>query len=200
MYGDEAEARWLLTFNENIVEAKRTRGFLLVIQQCVLRDKSRIQTAEVEMASWRGLPLIGIHALPITHVRGGNVGAEKEVDDAIAAAKSQWANGVWKEVQTVGTVYERVDGKALFIDDETGQIQGFARCIYGNGDTYEGEFLHGMKHGRGTYRFATRLADSGPLLSPPVARISNFSSVPFGIEEAGRQCGIFHHFSIYNLQ
>lgn len=161
-----ADARWLLTFNENLERVKTTRGFVLFIQQGVRREKSDMQVAEEMQSRWLQVPRIGFFAFPITHVRGGNVEAEKDVDAAIAEAEAQWAHGVAAEVQPVGTVYEEADGKALSLDETTGQIQGIARCFYRNGDSYEGEFLHGMKHGRGIYRFATRLADSGPLLLP----------------------------------
>ena len=161
MYGI-ADSRWLLTFNENIQKAIKTRGFLLIIQQGAFRENIHVRMAMENQAAFIELPRICIHTLPITHVRGGNIEAEKEVEDAIAAAHTQWAQGICPEVQTIGTVYEEVEGKA-FCFDETGQIQGFARCIYGNGDTYEGEFLHGMRHGRGTYRFATCLTHSSLL-------------------------------------
>ena len=138
---------------------RETRGFLLQIRPGVVSEKSAMQLAKEKQSGWLQVPRIAIHALPITNVRGGNFEAEKEVEDAIAAAKAQWTNGIRPEVQIVGTVYEVLEGKELSLD-EMGQIQGLARCIYGNGDIYEGEFLHGMKHGRGTYKFATQLANS----------------------------------------
>ena len=59
VYGDLADSRWLRTFNENLVKVRETKGFVLQIQQGILRDKSDMQVAEEMQSGWLQVPRIG---------------------------------------------------------------------------------------------------------------------------------------------
>eukprot|EP00111_Clytia_hemisphaerica_P021521 TCONS_00063293-protein len=39
--------------------------------------------------------------------------------------------------------------------DELERRHGFGKAFFPNGDTYEGEYLHGRRNGKGVYRFAS---------------------------------------------
>ena len=161
--GDEAAANdaWLDTFTKMLEEVKRTKGFVLQIQQGVVREKTKMQEAEERMGGWLDVPRIGVFAFPITHVRGGGTPylIEQYVDKAIAAAQAQWEKGVWKDVQMVSPVFEAVEGELQL--NERGNVEGFARCTWPDGNSYAGQFHHGLKHGQGTFKWAHGDAYSG---------------------------------------
>ena len=133
-------------------EVEKTKGFVLQIQQGVVREKSKMQEAEERMGGWLDVPRIGVFAFPITHLRGGSTKAEEEIKKAIAAAEAQWEKGVRKDVQMVSEVYEAVEGELQL--DSRGHVEGLARTTYPNGNTYVGQHHNGLKHGHGTFKWA----------------------------------------------
>ncbi|CAE7768377.1 PIP5K9, partial [Symbiodinium microadriaticum] len=84
LYGDEADDRWLRTFCENLTRIQReNRGFVLQVQQGVVREKSNMQIAEEEMGTnWR-IPRMGMYAFPTTGTRGGGTTAEQDLALAV---------------------------------------------------------------------------------------------------------------------
>ena len=152
VYGDLADSRWLRTFNENLVKVRETKGFVLQIQQGILRDKSDMQVAEEMQSGWLQVPRIGCYAFPVTHVRGGNTMAEEYMDMAIKAAKSQWTKGVAPDVEMISEVFEPLEGELRF--NEWGGVDGPARCTHPDGEVYEGQFQGSLKHGAGTFTYA----------------------------------------------
>ena len=152
IYGDAADARWLLTFNENLEKVKSSRGFVLQIQQGVVRERSPMQLAEEKQSGWLQVPRIGYFAFANKSVRGGGTKAEQYMDDAITAAKAQWQKGVWQEVQVVSEMFEAVEGQLQL--DERGLVEGLARCTWPHGETYEGSYHQGKRHGHGVNKRA----------------------------------------------
>ena len=144
--GDEAAANdaWLDTFTKMLEMVKRTKGFVLQIQQ-------GMQEAEERMGGWLDVPRIGVFAFPFTHVRGGTSLAELRMQEAIAAAQAQWEKGVWKDLQMVSPVFEAVEGELQL--NERGEVEGLARSTYPDGATYEGQYRDGLKQeqGHGTH-------------------------------------------------
>ena len=153
IYGDKANSRWLRTFNENLVKVRETKGFVLQIQQGVLRDKSDMQVAEEMQSGWLQVPRIGYFAFANTNVRGGTDRAEERMEKAIAAARAQWMKGVAPEVEMISEVYEPLEGDLRF--NEWGGVEGPARVTFANGTIYEGNCKGGWKHGQGTAKFAS---------------------------------------------
>ena len=147
-----ADSRWLRTFNENLERVKKTKGFVLQIQQGVLRERSDMQVAEEMQSGWLQVPRIGYFAFPVTDVRGGGTLVEELMDKAIAAARAQWTNGVSPNVEMIAAIYEPLEGELRF--DAWGEVEGPARCTLPNGNVYEVNFKHGLKHGRGTAKSA----------------------------------------------
>ena len=156
IYDDEATANdaWLDTFTKMLEKVKRTRGFVLQIQQGVVREKSKMQKAEERIAGpgWLEVPRIGVYSFPSTHFRGGSFLAENYMEHAIEAARSQWAKGVWKEVQMVSEVFEALDGELQF---EGNLVHGRARCTWPSGAIYEGDYHKGRRHGMGRFTWAS---------------------------------------------
>ena len=111
-----------------------------------------MQLAEEKQSGWLQVPRISCYAFAIKDHRGGGTKAEQYMDDAIAAAKAQWQNGVWQEVQVVSEVVEALDGELQL--DERGNVEGLARCTWPNGAAYEGAFHKGKMHGHGVYKLA----------------------------------------------
>ena len=148
-----ADSRWLRTFNENLERVKNTRGFVLQIQQGVLRERSDMQVAEEMQSGWLQVPRIGYFAFAISDHRGGGSTAEKEMEAAIAAARAQWTKGVSPEVQMISEVFEPLEGELRF--DARGRVEGPARCTFPDGPIFEGEFEGGLQHGHGTAKFAS---------------------------------------------
>ena len=132
-------------------EVKRTKGFVLQIQQRVVREKTKMQEAEERMGGWLDVPRIGVYAFPITHVRGGGTMGEEYMEKAIAAAQAQWEKGVWRDVQMVSEVFEAVEGELQL--NERGQVEGLARTTYPDGETYVGQHHNGLKHGHGSFKW-----------------------------------------------
>ncbi|CAE7922888.1 PIP5K9 [Symbiodinium necroappetens] len=155
-YGDKADDRWLRTFCENLTRIQREkRGFVLQIQQGVAREKSDMQIAEEEMGTnWR-IPCIGLFAFPTTIPRGGSNLAELYLALAVERAKKQWEEeGIKDEVEMVSTWFEPLEGDGELRVDDSGRLQGRARCTWPDGAVYEGEWKDGLHHGKGTYTAA----------------------------------------------
>ena len=159
IFGDMADSRWLRTFNENLERVKKTKGFVLQIQQGVLRARSDMQVAEEMQSGWLQVPRIGYFAFAITEVRGGGSTAEKEMENAIAAARAQWTKGVSPEVEVISEVYESLEGELRF--NARGDVEGPARCTFPNGYVHEGEYKGGLRHGAGTAKFASGATYTG---------------------------------------
>lgn len=113
-----------------------------------------MQEAEERIAGpgWLDVPRIGVYSFPSTHFRGGSFLAEKYMEDAIAAARSQWAKGICKEVQMVSEVFEALDGELHF---EGNLVHGLARCTWPSGSIYEGDYRKGRRHGVGRFTWAS---------------------------------------------
>ena len=79
IFGDMADSRWLRTFNENLERVKKTKGFVLQIQQGVLRERSDMQVAEEMQSGWLQVPRIGYFAFAVTDVRGASGLAEQRM-------------------------------------------------------------------------------------------------------------------------
>ena len=125
---------------------------MLQIQQGVTRERSPMQLAEEKQSGWLQVPRIGYFAFANKDERGGGTKAEQYMDDAIEAAKAQWQDGVWQEVQVVSEVFEALDGQLQL--DEHGNVEGLARCTWPHGETYEGSWHKGYQHGHGVEKFA----------------------------------------------
>ena len=137
---------------------KKTKGFVLQIQQGAMRDKSDMQVAEEMQSGWLQVPRIGYFAFPVTDVRGASNTSEKEMDDAIKAARAQWTNGVAPDVEMISEVFEPLEGELCFND--RGDVEGPARVTFPDGDVYEGQMKGSRgKHGPGTYFFANARVD-----------------------------------------
>ena len=157
LFGDLADSRWLRTFNENLVKVRETKGFVLQIQQGVLRDKSDMQVAEEMQSGWLQVPRMGYFAFAVTDVRGGTDRAEELMEKAIAAAKVQWSKGVRPDVEMITEIFEPLEGELRF--NAWGGVEGPARVTFCDGHVYEGQFKRGLKHGPGTFTFATGNVD-----------------------------------------
>ena len=142
-------------------EVKRTKGFVLQIQQGVVREKTKMQEAEERMGGWLDVPRLAVFALPITHLRGGGTPGvmEQYVDKAIAAAQAQWEKGVWKDVQMVSEVLEALEGELQL--NERGEVEGLAHSTWPDGNSHVGQYRDGLKHGQGTFKWAHGDAYSG---------------------------------------
>ena len=112
-----------------------------------------MQLAEEKQSGWLQVPRIGYFAFAITDIRGGGTTAEKEMDDAIKAAKRQWTNGVAPEVEMISEIFEPLEGELRF--DELGDVEGPARATFPDGNIYEGNHKGGLKHGKGTAKFSS---------------------------------------------
>ncbi|CAJ1375448.1 unnamed protein product [Effrenium voratum] len=150
IYKAEANDRWLRTFNENLEKVKESRGFVLQIQQGVVRHKSAMQVAEEKQSGWLNVPRIGVFAFPSTQHRGGGTLGEQHMAQAVEAARRQWAQ---TDVEMVSEVYEPLDGEAA-LPLKGNSIHGRARCIFPSGNVYEGEFQDDKRHGRGKETYA----------------------------------------------
>ena len=111
-----------------------------------------MQLAEEKQSGWLQVPRIGYFAFAITDIRGGGTTAEKETDDAIKAARRQWANGVAPQVEMISEIFEPLEGELRF--NEWGGVEGPARATFPDGYVYEGNHKGGRKHGQGTAKFA----------------------------------------------
>ncbi|CAE7866202.1 PIP5K9, partial [Symbiodinium necroappetens] len=146
---------WLLTFSENLdrIESKK-RGFVLQIQQGVVREKSDMQKAEEKMGTkWR-IPRMGMFAFATTDIRGGGSTTEECLALAVERARKQWAEGINDEVEMVSPWYEPMEGDLELRVDDEGDLQGRARCTFPSGNVYEGQYVDGEMHGYGTFKYA----------------------------------------------
>ena len=117
---------------------KKTKGFVLQIQQGAMRDKSDMQVAEEMQSGWLQVPRIGYFAFPVTDVRGASNTSEKEMDDAIKAARAQWHKGVAPDVEMISEVFEPLEGELCFND--RGDVEGPARVTFPD-ETRPGDLL-----------------------------------------------------------
>ena len=151
LHKDEANDRWLRTFCENLDKIQEARnGFVLQIQQGVVREKSHMQIAEERMGKQWSVPCIGLYAFAITHLRGGGDLAEQHLASAVEKARKQWEEGsIRAEVQMVSEWFEPIGNGELHVN-EHGMVQGRARCRLPSGAVYEGDFKDNTRHGWGT--------------------------------------------------
>ncbi|CAE7640455.1 PIP5K8, partial [Symbiodinium necroappetens] len=162
LYGDEADDR-LRTFCENLTRIQREkRGFVLQIQQGQAREKSNMQIAEEDMGTQWHIPRMGLHAFPITEIRGGGTKAEEYLARAVERAKKQWEEeGIKDEVEMVSEWFEPLEGDRELPVDDKGELQGRARCTWPEGQVYEGEWKDGLRHGKGTYTYKNGYVEVG---------------------------------------
>ena len=155
VYKEEADSRWLLTFQEHldIIENSK-RDFVLQIQQGQVREKSYMQISEEKMGKKWHVPRIGLYAFPITHLRGGGSLAEEFLATAVEKARAQWEESVKDEVQMASEWYEPIGGDLELPVNGEGKVQGRARCTWPSGQVYEGDYKDGRRHGTGTYTHA----------------------------------------------
>jgi len=151
------DGRWLLTFNENVVDVAKTKGFILQIQQGTTHQKSDMQKAEEMMTEWKNVPRIAVWAFDTDnarHLAGGGTLAKQYMETALAKAEEQWTKGIQAEVQMCSERYEPVDGAKEVPTDSKGHIHGMAKCTWPDGGVYVGQWQHGNSHGHGTYNYA----------------------------------------------
>ena len=150
-YKEEADSRWLLTFQEHLdIIEKSKRGFVLQIQQGVIREKSYMQISEEKMGKKWHVPRIGLYAFPITHLRGGGSLAEEFLATAVEKARAQWEEGIKDEVQIVSECFEPIGGDPALPVNGEGKVHGRAKCTWPSGAVYEGDYKDGRRHGKGT--------------------------------------------------
>lgn len=155
VYKEEANDRWLRTFNENLEQVKRTKGFVLQVQQGVSHEKSHMQVAEERQSRWLNVPRIAVFAFEGSQHVGGSTLAKTFTETALAKAEEQWTNGVAAELQMCSSRYEPVDGADKVPTNSRGNVHGMAKCTWPNGNVYVGEYQNGKKHGRGTFTWAS---------------------------------------------
>ena len=145
----------LLEYIEYICEeqVKRTKGFVLQVQQGVTHEKSHMQVAEEQQSAWLNVPRIAVFAFEIARddLVGGSNLAKKHMERALAKAEEQWRKGVQAELQMCSERYEPVDGADKVPMDSFGDVHGMAKCTYPEGHVYIGEFQHGKPHGQGKF-------------------------------------------------
>ena len=133
-------------------QVKRTKGFVLQVQQGVSHEKSHMQVAEERQSAWLIVPRIAVFAFENNRHRigGGNL-AKESMETALAQAEEQWRNGIEAALQMCSERYEPVDGADKVPTDSRGEVHGMAKCTFPSGDVYVGEWQHGDQHGHGTY-------------------------------------------------
>ena len=136
-------------------QVKRTKGFVLQVQQGVTHEKSHMQVAEEQQSAWLNVPRIALFTFEggRDEIGGGSL-AKTFMETALAKAEEQWRNGIKAEVQMCSERYEPVDGADKVPMDSRGLVHGRAKCTYPSGDVYIGEYQHGLSHGHGTYTWA----------------------------------------------
>ena len=155
LYKEESDSRWLLTFQEHLdIIEKSKRGFVLQIQQGVIREKSYMQISEEKMGKKWQVPRIGLYAFPVTAIRGGGTGCEEKLALAVEKARAQWEEGIKDEVQMVSEWFEPIGGDLELPVNGEGLVQGRVRCRWPSGEVYEGDWKDGKRNGNGTYTFA----------------------------------------------
>ena len=112
-----------------------------------------MQLAEEKQSGWLQVPRIGYFAFAITNIRGGANEAHERMENAIKAARRQWANGVAPQVEMISEIFEPLEGELRF--NERGDVEGPARVTFPKGNIYEGKHKGGRRHGQGTAKFAS---------------------------------------------
>ena len=136
-------------------QVKRTKGFVLQVQQGVTHEKSHMQVAEERQSAWLNVPRIAVFAFDdARHHIGGSTLAKTFMETALAKAEEQWRNGVEAELQMCSERYEPLDGADKVPTDSEQNVHGMAKVTYPSGNVYAGEFQHGHKHGHGTCTWA----------------------------------------------
>ena len=136
-------------------QVKRTKGFVLQVQQGVTHEKSHMQVAEEQQSAWLNVPRIAVFAFEgARDLVGGSTLAKERMETALAKAEEQWTNGVEAELQMCSVRYEPVDGADKVPTDSRGQVHGRAKVTWPDGAVYIGEFQHSKRHGHGTYTHA----------------------------------------------
>ena len=137
-------------------QVKRTKGFVLQVQQGVTHEKSHMQVAEERQSGWLNVPRIGVfaHETPIETLGGSNE-AKERMETALAKAEEQWRNGVEAELQMCSDRFEPVDGAKEVPTDSWGNVHGMAKCTYPDGKVYVGGYQHGLYHGQAKYTQAS---------------------------------------------
>ena len=136
-------------------QVKRTKGFVLQVQQGVSHEKSHMQVAEERQSRWLNVPRIAVFAFEGSQHVGGSTLAKTFTETALAKAEEQWTNGVAAELQMCSSRYEPVDGADKVPTNSRGNVHGMAKCTFPSGNVYVGEYQHGFMHGHGTYNYAS---------------------------------------------
>ena len=135
-------------------QVKRTKGFVLQVQQGVSHEKSHMQVAEEQQSGWLNVPRIAVFAFEGgRHVVGGSSKAKTFMETALAQAEEQWTKEIKAEVQMCSERFEPVDGADKVPTDSDGNVHGVAKCTYPEGHVYVGEFQRCQKHGQGTLTY-----------------------------------------------
>ena len=143
-------------------QVKRTKGFVLQIQQGVSHEKSHMQVAEEQQSGWLNVPRIAVFAFEgARDLVGGNGWSEEYMDRALWQTMEQWRKGIEAELQMCSERFEPVDGADKVPTDSEGLVHGMAKCTYPDGHVQVGQFQHGTPHGQGTCTFASGRVYSG---------------------------------------
>ena len=143
-------------------QVKRTKGFVLQVQQGVSHEKSHMQVAEEQQSAWLNLPRIAVFAFAGgRHVAGGSTLAKEHMETALAKAEEQWTKEIKAEAQMCSERFEPVDGADKVPTDSRGDVHGRAKVTYPSGNVYVGEYQHGKKHGQGTCNYASGMVYVG---------------------------------------
>ena len=136
-------------------QVKRTKGFVLQVQQGVSHEKSHMQVAEEQQSGWLNVPRIAVFAFEGgRHVVGGSNLAKTFMETALAQAEEQWTKEIKAEVQMCVQRFEPVDGADKVPTDSDGNVHGMAKSTFPDGKVYIGEWQHGQPHGHGTFTWA----------------------------------------------
>ena len=136
-------------------QVKRTKGFVLQVQQGVTHEKSHMQVAEERQSGWLNVPRLAVFAFEGgRNTIGGGSKAKENMERALAKAEEQWTKEIKAEVEMCSERYEPVDGADKVPTDSRGNVHGMAKVTWPEGHVYVGEYQHGKRHGHGTYTHA----------------------------------------------